>query len=148
MSIARPFAYNSGSLIPGTEQVGDLSIGYPTSGFTDNPQYWNGPDEDLGYVIAAPVSGNTQPTPLSGVTASVGFFGASSFLDSNFINLAQLVSNEYGTPQIFSSASNASQWLTSNGFWNSYIPLEVLIIAQDGQQLITQNGSPLIVQDS
>jgi hypothetical protein len=54
MTFARPFAYNPGSLIPGTEQVGSLSIGAPTSGFTNNPQYWNGPDEELGYVIAAP----------------------------------------------------------------------------------------------
>jgi hypothetical protein len=53
MAIARPFAYNPGSLIPGTEQVGSLSIGAPTSGFTNNPQYWNGPDEELGYVIVA-----------------------------------------------------------------------------------------------
>jgi len=65
MSFARPFAYNPGSLIPGTEQIGELSIGFPISGFTDSPQYWNGPDEDLGYVIAAPVSGNTQPTPVT-----------------------------------------------------------------------------------
>ena len=54
MAFARPFAYNPGTLIPGTEQVGSLSIGAPTSGFTNNPQYWNGPDEELGYVIAAP----------------------------------------------------------------------------------------------
>ena len=74
MATARPFAYNPGTTIPGTEQIGTLSIGYPTSGFTNNPQYWNGPDEELGYVIAQPVSGNTQPTPQSGVTASVGFF--------------------------------------------------------------------------
>jgi len=65
MAFARPFAYNPGSLIPGTEQIGELSIGFPISGFTDSPQYWNGPDEDLGYVIAAPVSGNTQPTPVT-----------------------------------------------------------------------------------
>ena len=64
MATSNPFAYNPGSPIAGTDQVGQLSIGTPTSGFTNSPQYWNGPDEDLGYVIAAPVSGNTQPTPL------------------------------------------------------------------------------------
>jgi hypothetical protein len=48
MATARPFAYNSGTTIPGTQQVGNLSIGAPTSGFTSNPQYWNGPDEELG----------------------------------------------------------------------------------------------------
>ena len=313
MSTARPFAYNPGPQIAGTEQLGDLSIGFPTSGFTDSPQYWNGPDEDLGYVIAAPVSGNTQPTPVTtnrvylsptykgidvvlydnnqtasqifgyqqsvlginpigdtdkvmfsvlctladpgaapdshfvgvgyttmnysgnpyggfpgndnqsmgygsggdiwynGVVyqgglqtwgnndiidividnntnglwvrvnggnwnnnpsanpatgsngietiggpfypvlcpgyegtmiiqnspaysvpsgynflatlASVGFYGTDGFLDSDFINWAQIVSNEYGTPQTFSNASEASVWLTNNGFWNSYIPV-------------------------
>ena len=64
MATARPFAYNPGTPIPGTEQVGSLAIGAPTSGITNNPPFWNGPDEDLGYVIAAPVSGNTQPTPV------------------------------------------------------------------------------------
>jgi hypothetical protein len=64
MATSRPFAYNTGVTITGTIQVGNLSIGTPTSGFTNNPQYWNGPDEELGYVIARPVSGNTQPSPV------------------------------------------------------------------------------------
>lgn len=41
MATARPFAYNPppNALIAGTEQVGDLAIGTPTSGFTNNPQF-------------------------------------------------------------------------------------------------------------
>jgi len=66
MVITRPFSYNTGAPIAGTIQVGSLAVGTPTSGFTTNPQFWNGPDEELGYVIAVPVSGNTQPTPLFG----------------------------------------------------------------------------------
>ena len=123
MATARPFAYNPGSLIPGTEQVGSLSIGTPTSGITNNPQYWNGPDEDLGYVIAAPVSGNTQPTEIPGVFASVGFYRTDSFDDNQFIQLSEIISDVYGTPQTFLSASDASNWLTNNGFWNSFIPI-------------------------
>ena len=121
MAFARPFAYNLGTPIPGTEQVGSLAIGFPTSGITNNPQFWNGPDEQLGYVIAAPVSGNTQPTPVPGVFASLKFYRTSGFSDGNFINLAQSVSRAYGTPQIFLTASAASTWLTDNGFWNSFI---------------------------
>ena len=121
MAISRPFAYNPGTPIPGTEQVGSLSIGFPTSGFTDSPQYWNGPDEELGYVIAQSVSGNTQPTPIPGVFASLGFFRTSGFGDNEFINLSEVVSNAYGNPQTFSSATEASIWLTDNGFWNSYV---------------------------
>ena len=123
MPFARPFAYNPGSLIPGTEQVGSLSIGAPTSGFTNNPQYWNGPDEELGYVIAQSVSGNTQPTEIPGVFASVGFFRTAGFNDSSFIQLSEYISRKYSTPQTFSSATEASIWLTDNGFWNSYVVL-------------------------
>jgi hypothetical protein len=120
MATATSFAYNTGGTISGTEQVGFLSVGIPTSGFTSNPQYWNGPDEDLGYVIAVPVSGNTQPTPISGVTASLKFYGTKNlpnpFSDETFIYLTNVVFN-----QNFLSATDASIWLTSNGYWNSYI---------------------------
>jgi hypothetical protein len=64
MATANSFAYNTGAVINGTIQVGNLSVGTPTSGFTSTPQFWNGPNEDLGYVIARSVSGNTQPTPV------------------------------------------------------------------------------------
>jgi len=66
MTTATSFAYNTGTPIAGTTQVGNLAVGTPTSGFTNSPQFWNGPDEELGYVIAAPVSGNTQQTPVFG----------------------------------------------------------------------------------
>ena len=64
MSTTRPFSYNTGSPISGTIQVGNLAVGYPTTGFT-GMEWWNGPDEELGYVIAQPVSGDTQPTPIT-----------------------------------------------------------------------------------
>jgi hypothetical protein len=127
MATARPFAYNTGSAIAGTTQVGTLAVGTPTSGFTNSPQFWEGPDEELGYVIGAPQSGNTQPTPISGVTASVQFFRTKTFTDNEFVSLAQYVSNKFGTPQTFSNATNASIWLTSNGYWNSY-PAPVLYL--------------------
>ena len=121
MAISRPFAYNTGASILGTTQVGTLAVGTPTSGFTNSPQFWNGPDEDLGYVIAAPQSGNTQPTPISGVTASVQFFRTKTFTGGEFISLSQYVSNKFGTPQILSYVNDASTWLTANGYWNSWI---------------------------
>jgi hypothetical protein len=60
-------------------------------------------------------------TFLGDITASVGFYGTSGFSDSEFINLSQSVSSAYGIPQTFSSATDASTWLTTNGFWNSYV---------------------------
>lgn len=118
MSTVRPFAYNpSRTIIDGTIQVGDLAVGIPTSGFTGPPQWWNGPDEDLGYVIAESVSGGTQPTNISGVTASVGFFRTDDFLESSFINLAQTIS----TNQTFISGNEAYLWLSGNGYWSSWV---------------------------
>jgi hypothetical protein len=115
MATARPFAYNPGEAIPGTEQIGNLSIGAPISGFTSNPQYWNGPDEELGYVIAQSVSGNTQPTPLSGVFASVGFFRSEDLTEESFISLSEIIAN-----QPFANGDEAKTWLNDNGYWTSY----------------------------
>ena len=63
MATTRPFAYNNGSPIAGTDQVGQLAVGTPTLGFgSTGLQWWNGPDEELGYVIAKTFS--NQPTPV------------------------------------------------------------------------------------
>ena len=76
MATARPFTYNTGAPIAGTEQVGSLAVGYPSGGFSGF-QWWNGPDEDLGYVIAGSVPGNTQPSnvPDDAVTLSTTYKG-------------------------------------------------------------------------
>lgn len=122
MTTARPFAYNLGPGITGTAQVGNLAVGTPANGFTPNPLFWNGPDEELGYVIAHPVPAGNQPTPVPGVSASLGFNRTPDFTDSSFISLSNYVAILYGgTAANFSSALQASTWLTANGFWNSYI---------------------------
>jgi hypothetical protein len=124
MATARPFAYNPppNAVISGTEQVGDLAIGTPTSGFTSNPQFWNGPDEELGYVIAYPVSGGTHPTPISGVTAYLGFLGTKNMpnplSEATFVELTNSSFN-----QNFTNGGDASTWLTNNGYWNSWVTI-------------------------
>jgi hypothetical protein len=127
MAFARPFAYNTGTTIPGTEQIGDLSIGTPTSGFTSNPQYWNGPDEQLGYIIAQSVSDNSQPTPLFGITASVGFFRTEDFTDGSFVALSETIAQ-----QSFATAAEAKTWLNDNGYWTSYGLTTPLTITLEG----------------
>ena len=68
MAITTPLGYNpSASPISGTDQVGTLAVGVTDQDYSINPggvPWWMGPDESTGYVIAVPVSGNTQPTPL------------------------------------------------------------------------------------
>ena len=63
MATSRPFAYNPGTAIPGTTQIGNLAVGTPTNGFgSTGLQWWNGPDEELGYIIAKVT--DAQPTPI------------------------------------------------------------------------------------
>ena len=116
MSISRPFAYNTGSSIPGTEQVGDLAVGWPTSGFSGTGlQWWNGPDEETGYVIAKPVPSGTQPTQFP-TGAYIGFSRTSSLDDNEFIALANSITNDG-----YTNASEAAVGLQDNGYWSSYL---------------------------
>jgi hypothetical protein len=128
MPISRPFAYNTGSTINGTIQVGTLAVGTPTSGFSSTGlPWWNGADENLGYVIAGSVPSNTQPTPISGVTASVQFWRSAAFTDSSFVSIAN-----YVTGQSFTGGTQASTYLTTNGYWNSYTYNQVIVGLETG----------------
>lgn len=121
MATTTPLSYNTGSTISGTIQIGNLSVGTTAQDYSTNPggvKWWMGPDEDLGYVIAQSVSGNTQPTPLSGVTASVGFFRSDDLTESSFITLSETISG-----QSFANGNDAVTWLNNNGYWTSYIPV-------------------------
>jgi len=117
MSTARPFSYNTGSTISGTIQIGNLAIGYPDVGFESTGlEWWNGPDEDLGYVIAQQVPNNSQPTPVSGKTASVGFFRSETKTESSFINLTNSLFK-----QTFTTGDECKTYLNNNGYWTSWI---------------------------
>ena len=120
MSLTRPFAYNIGSPISGTTQVGSLAVGDINIEYSANYGgviWWEGPDETLGYVIAESVSGNTQPTEIPGVYASVGFYRSEFLTEPSFIGIAGYISQG----QTFDTGNQAATWLTNNGYWSSWI---------------------------
>jgi hypothetical protein len=134
MPTARPFAYNTGSPIPGTLQIGDLAIGVDPLDYSTNPggvQWWNGPDEDLGYVIAHPTPAGDQPNPL-GIPAYLGFWRSEFLTETSFIGIAQYVSNQHGSPQTFTTGSSAKTWLNDNGYWTSYDEIQPLVYLNSG----------------
>jgi hypothetical protein len=126
MATSRPFAYNPSFLtLSGTINVGNICIGVdPLNVYVANYgglTWWNGPDEDLGFIIVVPVPSNTQPTPYPGVFASIGFWGTeifgSPFSDATFINL---VNGAFG--QTFTTISQSINYLSTNGYWTNYLP--------------------------
>jgi hypothetical protein len=83
MATSRPFTHNPGTAIAGTTQIGNLAVGTPTNGFgSTGLQWWNGPDEELGYIIAKVT--DFQPTPVfnGDMTLSVVYKPADINLDT------------------------------------------------------------------
>jgi hypothetical protein len=131
MSTSRPFAYNTGNTISGTEQLGDLAIGIDSLDYSEQPggvQWWNGPDEDLGYIICVPVSGGTQPNPL-GIPAYVGFKRSVAKTEQSFVSLVNQLFN-----QSFVTGEDCKTYLNNNGYWTSfgYYPSSLVLYLDSG----------------
>jgi hypothetical protein len=119
--IQKIFAYNTGSLISGTTQVGDIAISEANVEYSANYgglQWWGGPDETNGYVIA-----HTDPTGghngQISTPAYLGFWRSSGLTDSDFLNLCNSIPPRIGFPP-FTTTSEAYTWLNDNGYWTSY----------------------------
>ena len=121
MATTRPFAYNTGSTIDGTIQVGNIAIGVSDQDYSQNPggvKWWMGPDEDLGYVIAHEVPTGDQPTPVE-VDASIAFWRSTSLTDQSFLDLLNILPITIGL-SLFTNVSDALTWLTNNNYFTSY----------------------------
>ena len=118
MSVSRAFAYNTGSPIVGTEQFGDLAVQTTPERYDENwggVKWWEGPDEDLGYVVAYVQTNGLHPTPVPETTAAVGFFRTTVLSDGAFIALAEHVLSSN-----FSTAQLAYDALVAGGYWTSW----------------------------
>lgn len=112
MPTSRPFAYNTGSTLSNTAQYGNIAVLTGTT-LPSGVQWWNGPDEDIGYVITSQNTSGNQPNPL-GIPAYIQFNRTTSLNSTQFISLASLI-----TGQNFTSAVEAEIYLKSNGYWTS-----------------------------
>jgi len=119
-SITRPFAYHTGSVIDGTNQIGDLAIGLAPYDYSKGPgelTWWNGANESEAYLIAYPQPNGLHPTQIPGVTASVGFWGDKTKTEAGFLAMIQ---DKLG--QTFANGDDAKTWLTNNGYWTNWGP--------------------------
>lgn len=119
MPTSRAFAYNPSLSAPtGATQRGNLAI--QSTGWTAGSgalTWFNGPDEDLGYVIGYSYGGPKTSGSVSQVVSgtSVGFRRTATFSDATFLSTVLNL-----TGQSFLTASNALTYLNSNGYWTSY----------------------------
>jgi hypothetical protein len=132
MPTTRLFAYNTGSPISGTTQVGSIAISESTLlNYSQNAggvRWWNGPDEDLGYVITHTTPSGTQPNR-DGVAAYIGFWRSSSKTENSLISLTNSLFR-----QNFTSGSDCKTYLNNNGYWVSWVGSSV---DPDAQAFIT-----------
>ena len=100
MATSRPFAYNAGSPIIGTDQVGDLAIGVDSLDYTLSPggvDWWIGPDEDLGYTICRTAPANSHSSEIN--TNQLTLNGTYRGSDVNLSNNNQTAHQQFGYQQ-------------------------------------------------
>jgi len=117
MATSRPFAYNTGSTLSGTDQFGTIAVGIDDNPYDQNYgglQWWNGPDEELGYCIGTSVPSGDHPTPLGNI-GTVQFWRTNTLDDTEFIELSSVI-----TSQNFTGGTEAKTWLNDNGYWTSW----------------------------
>jgi hypothetical protein len=117
MPTTRPFAFNTGTTISGTTQIGSLAIGVSAQDYSSNPggvKWWMGPDEEPGYIIGLPVPAQNHPTPVGNI-GGVEFWRSSGFTDAGFLSIV----NSAATRRGYSGMTNtidAYNWISSSGF--------------------------------
>jgi len=120
MPTSRAFAYNSSLIAPtGATQFGNIAI--QSTGWTagcGGLKWYNGPDEDLGYVIGYvwpyPKTAASETEIISGT--SVGFRRSATSSNATFLSTVFNL-----TSQSFQTASVAKTYLNNNGYWTSFV---------------------------
>lgn len=142
MPTARPFAYNTGSTISGTLQYGNIAVGVNNIEYYNNyggVQWWMGPNEDLGYVIAKTVPDGSQPNPLD-IPAYVAFNRSDGFNSDSFLNIVNGLSL---TSHTFTNSIDANNWLVSNGYWTSLNTDPILSIDSSRNESYPDTGNTI-----
>jgi hypothetical protein len=121
MATTRPFAYNTGSTIDGTIQIGNIAIGVSDQDYSQNPggvKWWMGPDEELGYVIANQVPTGDHPTPTD-EDSYINFWRSTDLTEQSLLDLLNVLPITDGL-EPFTNGSDAKTWLNANGYFTSY----------------------------
>lgn len=128
MATITPVAFYTGITIPGTTQIGNLSVGtsaqdYGVVGGNNGITYWATPDQNDGYVIAHDdlLATHTGNTIVGGVQTKipgqkVGFWRSEFLSEGSFVELTNSLFN-----QSFTGGAQCNTYLNANGMWSSYV---------------------------
>jgi len=126
----RTFAYNSGTGVTGTTQVGYIAAGATADDYGAGLTWWKGPDEDLGYVICHTSGARTAGQNEYVVPApTIGFWRSEQKTDPSFLLMCNNIFN-----QGFTDAGTAISWLIDNGYWTSYVTLSGSLVFNGSNQ--------------
>lgn len=129
MATITPVAFYTGTTIPGTTQIGNLSVGtsaqdYGVIGSNNGITYWATPDQNNGYVIAHQdlTASHTGNTVVGGIETKilgqkVGFWSTKPLRTENAF--VQLVNGLFN--QSFTGGAQCNTYLNANGMWSSYV---------------------------
>ena len=115
----RPFTRNTGSLIEGTLQIGNLAVGVTNQDYTLNPggkQWWDGPQEDSAYIIAKDFPSENKGSKIGNI-GTVEFWGGNK-TTSAFLNTVNTLPTRSGETD-FTDINDAYDWLITNGYWSN-----------------------------
>lgn len=144
MATTRPFAYNTGSTINGTEQIGNLAVGVDLMDYSADPggvKWWMGPDEEFGYVIAYTVPIMNHPSQFGDVSG-VGFKRSSEKTKESLLVLINYMRRNDGLSE-FDTIGDGLVWLENNSMWSG---LNTLPLTVDSS--LYKSDSTLITSDS
>lgn len=139
---ARAFAYNTGSPVPGTGQVGNLAYEITNSAWEGDIaglEWWNGPDERNTWIVGKDWPQGDWNTP-------IGDIGDVHFWKTNFDTLFEfknLVSNlralETQTGSLFTSSMDAKEWLDNNDYFTNFVTASWMIPEYESYEYTENN---------
>lgn len=114
MTISRPFAFNTGTTISGTTQIGNIAIGIDDQDYSTNPGgvIWNmGPDEELGDIIGIPtIEGNSIEFYRTSGRTSSGYT-----ITEQYVLISNIISSRRGYTG-FTNTVDAKAYIDTIGF--------------------------------
>ena len=120
-----PVAYNTGSPIAGTLQVGDIAVGNTNQDYSGlgGLQWWASTDLDQGFAIITPNPAGDTPNPLS-ISCFLSFWNTdtnpaagTNFTVRGFTELASYIKNTQ-----YPNYQTAYDTLTNDGIWTNFDP--------------------------